>query len=164
MGFSKASNGTRGKMKWRGYVNIDGRQIVKGFTTKDAAIKWAKQADKKIAHLRKGPGGYDEAKRLLGLSKPNAGRFIELFNCRLHLTQLPIRCRDYLKCEHGEDCIDAVLKKGFDGWIAVHVKENNGTVVKESATIKTNKKAGARSVAKHSAKIVSGKRSVNIAK
>lgn len=115
MGYCKASSTTRGKMRWRAYINVQGRQIIHTCETEAKAKKWSDTMNKKYKLIKKQPDGYNIIMRDLGrISDDN--RTISLFGCRVAVSREDgDRCSEFETCPNYLGCLDEVVRKAGYG-------------------------------------------------
>lgn len=117
MGYSKSSSETRGKMRWRAYVNVKSKQIVHYCRTQEEARKWSNKMNERFKEEKKMEDGIDTIKELLGLAKKR-NQYVILHNCAIKFNDTSTRCEKASVCVHYGDCLSACLREGWNGWTA----------------------------------------------
>jgi len=115
VGYSKAKGTTRGSKVWRGYININGKQIVQTFRTAREAKAWSNLMEKKFAEIKNDKDGYDKAVQELRGEVPR--EWLDLPCGRVEVKREDgDRCEQFGTCERYLECLGKVTRAGFGAW------------------------------------------------
>jgi hypothetical protein len=112
MGYSKASSSTRGRNRWRAYINICGKQIVQTCRTEREAKKWSETMNARFAAEKRMPDGYTRVMQSLG--RETSKEWIPVPCGFAEVSRKDgKRCEQFRSCDRYLECLDRVTKSGF---------------------------------------------------